>query len=80
MSMGVRRNQQGQIESAAFEHLTGFDEELPDNDPALRAFMDNTLPRPTTGKDGADALIERRARARERKGDMLGAVLLRTGG
>ena len=80
MSMWIRRDKDGKIESAAFEYQTGFEEEVADNDAALRAFMDNTLPQPTTGKDGADALVERRARALERKGDKLGAVLLRTGG
>jgi len=80
MSMWVRRDGAGKIEGAAFEHLAGFDEELPDNNAELRAFMDNTFPQPTTGLDSGKALIERRARALERKGDQLGAVLLRTGG
>jgi len=82
MSMWVRRDGAGKIEGAAFEHLAGFDEELPDNNAELRAFMDNTLPQPTTAKEGADALIERRARALDRKGTVeaqLAAINLRMG-
>jgi hypothetical protein len=80
MSRWVRRGEDGKIEGAAEEHLAGFDEELQDNDAELRAFMDNTLPSDPTGLDSGKALIERRARALERKGDKLGAVVLRTGG
>ena len=82
MSMWVVRNGKGKIEGAAFVYQTGFEEELPDNDPELRAFMDNTLPQPPAGVDNTKALIERRARALDRVGTteaQLAAINLRMG-
>lgn len=77
----VRRNAQGKIEGAAEQHIAGFDEELPYDNPELRAFMDNTpLPEPVSV--GHEALTERRARALDRKGTIearVEAINLRMG-
>jgi len=83
MNMWVRRNAHGKIEAAAFDKMEGYDEELPTDNPELVAFLTNQfLPADFYSKAGREGLIERRARAFDRKGTteaQLAAINLRMG-
>jgi hypothetical protein len=77
----VRRNELGRIEAASVGPQPGYNEEMPDGSPELRAFIENTpWPPPVKTEPDYWSLAERRARRLERKGDRLGAITLRTGG
>jgi hypothetical protein len=68
----VRRNAQGRIEAASDSAQPGYVEQVADNDPELVAFRTNTpWPPPVADaptRDSYAALIDRRARALNRKG------------
>lgn len=76
----VHRRDDNSIASAHGEPQPGYAEEaLEDNDPEMAAYLGLVARSPTASKESSDALIERRARAAERRGDDLAAIKLRIG-
>lgn len=82
----VRRNELGRIEAASDAAQPGYVEQVPDDDPELVAFRTNApWPPPmadTPTGDSYAALIDRRARALNRKGTVearLEAINLKLG-
>jgi hypothetical protein len=76
----VHRRDDNSIASAHGEPQPGYAEEaLEDSDPEMAAYLGRTMADPAASQKNTDALVERRARAAERRGDDLTAIKLRMG-
>lgn len=78
----VRRNASGKIEAATRDAQEGYTEELPDTDPEVLRFVTNTMAPGKETSEAYTALVDRRARALNRKGTVdaqLAAINLKLG-